>query len=798
MNQIVELALNARTVADVDALETELRAHGATDIRFLGDRETNWSTLSNAADPKPLLFERVTNQFDALIDAQVLRQSIPASELSSPARAAQSLFGIPREGVGGLTRAERERIGKTARIVLLDSDDSRRRPTIAFRDFGVGVAREDAPRTILSLEASNKLSKPYQHGIFGKGGSLASMFSSATVVVARRQPDLLGIGQEDEVSVAVVRRDDRDDYGLPFFRYLVGASDGLPWACPASTAAEFDPGVYVAHVNFEADRMGEHTWQQDDSIYAYAETVLFRPTLPFSLADDRTSPQVNKRPEGRGLSILSGLGRRLDGLEAQPDMASDDAAAAPLIRRTGLSSIPISDVGTARIRWWLFRDNNRRRSYVARGYVVVFTHDGQVHHSWDQQRFQTMVPNRRRVAERILVEVDLEEVPRKQRIQIFSSMRDSLRKTQEARRLEEAIATWLAQDPDLEEAESRFTKDALQKSAQQISRRFLDRLNRAIAAKVPTVQILESEKSRGTKPRPPKKPEELHSEPTAFTGPEQLTIIPGETHIFYMSINAVDGFVPDRGQIELDPGPSAFRLSVGDLRRGRIQLAITPDLATSLGQQQTGVTLTWLRSSGGVGTLHWPIEVRLVAERAKQAPKQPPPNDKAKQVEGARRSVIALVWNHLEQNRASGWTEETAGDLQRITGKVLGETYPDTYEHLKDVESEIPTIVLNEEFAPWSGYKRGSAIKGDVALNLRRERYGIALGVAIANLWVQEETIAKRYTRWQANGSGGEGPEIALTETQKRRAVGQAARGILALLPDFDYLTAELEEKTFV
>lgn len=801
MNRIVEMALNARTVADVDALERELIAAGATRIRFLGDRETNWSTLSNAADPKPLLFERATNEFDSVLELEVQRQHPNVAALTSPEVAARTLLGIPKAGIAEMGRAERARLGKLSTIVLFDSDQSRRRPTIAFRDFGTGVARKEAPYTVLSLDASNKLSRPYQHGVFGKGGSLACMFSDATIFVMRRQPELLGRGEKDEVTIAVVRRDDRDDFRLPFFRYLVcDVSEdpkGLPWACPAAEAEEFEPGVYVAHVNYQADHMGEHMWNQEGSIYAYAETVLFRPVFPFTLADQRTT--ANQRPEGRGPSILSGLALRLDALAAASESKDpQEAEAAALLRKSEFSSVPVPGLGTVRVRWWLFKDHDRRRSYVARGYVSVFTHDGQVHHSWDQQRFQTVVPGRRRVAERIFVEVDLEHVARKPRIEILSSMRDALRKTPEARKLEEVIAAWLESDPDLADAESRFTREALQRSAQRITKNFLEKLNRAIAAKVPTLEVLETKKGRVPKPKPPKPPEELYPEPTSFTGPMAITAVPGEAHVFYMSLNAKDGFVPRRGEIELRNAPVAaeLTLSVGDLRRGRIQLAVTASKAAGLGSHEAELALSWIRTSGGGAELRWPISITLMAERPEPAAR--PKKEGIGQVEGKKRSVIALVWNRVENNRASGWTEDTAGDLQRLPGRVLAEKDPELYADLKDVDAEVATIVLNEDFTPWTGYKRASALSGDLAMQGRSDRYGIALGVAIANLWVREESLAKRQAAWQTKQNGGDEPEKPMNEAQRRRAITEAARGILALLPDFDRLATEVEEETAI
>src|SRR6266550_3242769 len=98
MNRVVQMALNARTNADVATLEEELGRSGAHRVRFLGDRDTNWSTLSNAADPKGLIFERATNELDALIELEVQRQRPKLAMLSSPAVAAQKLFGLPSSG----------------------------------------------------------------------------------------------------------------------------------------------------------------------------------------------------------------------------------------------------------------------------------------------------------------------------------------------------------------------------------------------------------------------------------------------------------------------------------------------------------------------------------------------------------------------------------------------------------------------------------------------------------------------------------------------------------------------------
>ena len=162
---------------------------------------------------------------------------------------------------------------------VLDSDDSVSRPTIGFRDHGIGVARNEAPSTILSIEGTNKLDKSYLHGVFGKGGSVACMYCAATVIISRKQPELLADGEPDLVTLVVVREDDSSDARLPYFRYLVSPEDELPYGVEFSET-DFEPGTHVLHIGYHADRLTEQTWEKEESIYAFAETVLFRPTLP--------------------------------------------------------------------------------------------------------------------------------------------------------------------------------------------------------------------------------------------------------------------------------------------------------------------------------------------------------------------------------------------------------------------------------------------------------------------------------------------------------------------------------------
>lgn len=767
--ELIVAAANARTIADVERIEVELvKQFGLRHERYLGDNEANWSEVSASVDPRVVLFERTVNMWDAILE--MLAQRRQDFGAGSPSEAAFRFLGVPLGGPAEMNQTERKRIAELCTMTLHDSDDSLKRPTIGSRDYGIGIATREMPETILSLVRSNKLRKPYLHGVFGKGGSVACMFSMATVIISRKQPDLLVDGEEDRVSLAVVRQGDRDDVGLPFFRYLVGPDDRLPYSVPASET-DFEPGTLVLHIGYQAERLGRENWNQDSSIYAFAETLLFRPTLPWQLHDAR-SGHANQRPASRRAepAVVMGLGQRLD---ASAD--SDD-----LLDASRAASLDIPGVGQVTARYWLFETEGQVRSRAARGHTAVFTTGGHVHHVWSRQHFKTLVPRRPRVADRIIVEIDTSLVPQKQRVQIFTSFRDALLKSDKGAALEQGVIDWLSKNVSLEEAERTLTRRSFQAAGSSISAAFQRRLNRAFRAKLPGIITTGRD---DTPPPPPRPPEELYPEPTTFTGPEEIHVLPGVRKTVYMQCNAVDGFVPDNAEIEITASSgSTPSTGIGELRRGRLQISLLFEAATPLGDSGLEIGLSFLRSAGGYTTLSWPITVHVVSELPRREPRTRGKNHKRLD----ERGDIAFIWKKQE-----GWDDKVVGELQDVPGEILAETNPAVYGELAGVTKAIPTVVLNDHYGELRAYLNQVAYRGDAAVDNRRDRYGLAVGVAVANLYFREQEIQDKHTAWSHQGNGGDEPTKPMNDEQKRRALVHAARGVIALLPDFDELAGE-------
>jgi hypothetical protein len=201
------------------------------------------------------------------------------------------------------------------------------------------------------------------------------------------------------------------------------------------------------------------------------------------------------------------------------------------------------------------------------------------------------------------------------------------------------------------------------------------------------------------------------------------------------------------------------------------------------------LVLTWVRQNGGLGRIPWQIQIDAVTTLTPHAPGKPPTG--TSQQPSKDSGDIALIW----QGRDAGYAEDTVGDLTEVKGDVLAAADP-VYADLKGKEDLVTTIVLNPEFTAWQRYLRSVGKNAsDAALDGRRERYAIGVGVVVANLVQAEKKIRRKHDAWAGGKNGAEEPSKPMTDEQLRRALAEAAGGVVALLPDFDELVKELGEK---
>jgi hypothetical protein len=185
-------------------------------------------------------------------------------------------------------------------------------------------------------------------------------------------------------------------------------------------------------------------------------------------------------------------------------------------------------------------------------------------------------------------------------------------------------------------------------------------------------------------------------------------------------------------------------------------------------------------ASGGLGRLPrqpWTVKVHVVPELEERKPSGGGRADKA------TTGDVAFIWSRPEEQ--DSWTPQVAGDLQPYKGSDLAVLNPIAYAGLKHIQDTLPTIVLNQEFPDWLRYRDAVAPKvSDEAWQGRKDRYGLALGVTVAHLYLSEQKLRDKHEAWKLKGNGGPEPSQPMTLDQLQRAVAEAARGVIALMPD--------------
>lgn len=230
----------AASLVDLESVLDSFRLSVNTKWRPLG-RENNRGTIELSADPARSAVERITNGIDAVIEAEHQRHGgVP--ECRSPREAAASWLGIPDQGLSAMTPTERRSLAQRVTIAL-EPGDGRESRIVQVRDRGIGIAPQDMPSTILSLNESNKLQKHYLAGAYGQGGSTTFSFCRYTLIASRRKDFAVGF--------TVVRFLDLppEEYKIGHYVYLVFADGSLAQA--DLNIQEFPEGTLVRHFGYD-------------------------------------------------------------------------------------------------------------------------------------------------------------------------------------------------------------------------------------------------------------------------------------------------------------------------------------------------------------------------------------------------------------------------------------------------------------------------------------------------------------------------------------------------------------------
>jgi hypothetical protein len=537
----------------------------------------------------------------------------------------------------------------------------------------------------------------------------------------------------------------------------------MPWSVDADQVPDFFPGTHLAIIGFEAEGIGVSRLGDERSIDSLVDTRLFRGVLPVELVTPDMPDRANRT------TLLKGLGRRL---EANP--RAD--------RLEGEDVLPVNLQGhtyTLPVHFYVFAagDSGSRRRFVARDHALLLLSNGQVHAHWTAAdiRNRTTLP---KLADRVLVTVDTDALPLGLRTSLFTADRTELLRSADAVRLEHEVIAFLEDWPDLRAANDDLVRDAIRHSNTGRSTASVAlRIDRAYQVSHGDLRPLRDETNavaRRRNPAVPRVASVLLDDPTLLEGPTRVYADPGQTVGIRLALNARDGFLPRRSTLHVTAEHLDIDVeqdvTVGELRRGCVRVSVAIPLDAESGTTTIAFAVpAWVNQRGGLSeSLACTVMLSVGVDGDVDGGAGPPRSE----VRVEPRPQVAVLWtSHASEE---GWSAATAGDVDEIPGNVLAEADANYLVWL-NVLDPIPVVKINEEFAPLKAYAASRARSvGDEGVARAKDRYAVGVGLHLL---------------------------LTHRDAQRRRAVGQAvdddvisatradaARAVLAVLPDFDAL----------
>jgi hypothetical protein len=756
---IVRAALEASTTDDAERVQKMIAADiGARYERPAGDRWNNHGMLSSVGNREHKLLEVVTNAQDAVLERLALKRfgSRDQVPFSTPHEAAVSLLGDrPWKDVADMVTIEMRESDPPVR--------TSKRLTAVVGDVGCGIANDYLSQSLLFLGTSHKDKAPWQQGAFGLGGAQTFRHAKAVVIVTRPHPDTKP--HDDSITVAVCQwREHEKGKGL---YYLVTSDwadgnnlDARPWSAPASAFPEFEGGTHVALISYEISGYAVVRHGADKSLERVIGTRLFEPVTPVSLIN-----QIDKKEPVRG---LRGLARQLE---------ENPRRDRKLIRDTMPYRVN-GETAHLPIKCYYFaaeRDTpGDKRSVVAAEHAVMFTSNGQVHKHWSPQELRNRT-ELRHLYDRVLIVVELDELPIKLRTNLFPPDRSGLMDNEHAQKLERNLIEWL-NDPDGELFEldrellrKALTSDRNGRPTINIARQ----IGRALKFKGGFGLIGGRSGGEGRRRRT-QQVVDLYPDPTTLEGPAQAQIEQGATRGIRFHINANDEFLSSRrGELELvcdHPDIGDREITVGELRKGYVRVTIAMADGAELGDFTLLASLRgWQRASGGIGAdLEWTTKLTVIEPREERQSK-PRSSSEDPDAEG---ELVGVAWRG--EGDFDDWHPGVPGHVEAVEAKLLAEEADDYKELEKLGDAKVPTIFLNRDYSPLKRYEaaRAKDLTGE-GIERARDRYAVGAGLGLL--------LLDRDLKAKCNGAG-------LSDAAELTAKQAAAQSALVMMPQYDKL----------
>lgn len=732
---------NARTLDDVQDIKDYLSKHT---WRPVGGRPNNAGIIDVGTSPGAALVERITNGADAMLE---LAFALKPGQAKTPFEAAVEYYGVPVNGLAGMTDAKRRKLAENISVSLHDSGIDRR-PTVVVHDKGIGLTPEMAPDTILSLNDSNKLSKLYLMGTYNQGGSASLSFSKVTIVISRRHGNLLN-GYGDRIAFTIIEQRDDSTKKVASYEYM-SQPDGTIFGLSPSSLPKMTHGTRIIHIGFDLQIAGP--WSTDP--YYFLQAALPSLPLPYLFGGDRTKPWKDPNSDR---PMIGNAARLNDWQKAKGDIEVPHLEDA--YQDLGM-------YGKIRVRYWVVRrplDSDKTSdalaSYVQPKTAISISLNGQRQdtesRAWINARVKLPYLHKN-----LVVQIDADQLTQQAKKELFSSVRERARQSDVRNAIYERVAELLTDDDELRRLDDEERQRQLKRTTKTVNDKLRKRLSKWIKTAIKGEQKpgkgqppmgggdggtpkSTSGKSGGSStPRDtddthlPLVPTELKFERDAVTVDQG-----GRAHVM-VAINAKNGYLPDHDaelSITVDgPDPSSVNVTTRTkLMGGKARWVIVATEDAPVGDYKVSASLTL--PSGVVLDDVLPVTVKV-------------PKPVSKDQGGGSEPETGPNVNWIVRSEwTAEWNEKKVGEIR----EGLDET----------------DIIINRHFGPLDSALSAAGLT-QATVELREDRYLMPVAYAV---WAQKHEL---------NKLAAAGEDEPSEEWLQRELARMAEAVIIAITPD--------------
>jgi hypothetical protein len=450
---------------------------------FYGERDSNFSSIGLGSNAGRSLTERVTNAIDGVLEkwASLSSGALP----SSPMEAAQKWFGRPPStAINGLFSKTRDfstnGYDRLVKVVMTAGDDDKS-PTIDVVDDGIGIAPSDFPKTILSLQAGNKITKRYLAGAFGQGGASTLAFSDYVLIVSRgiNSPELIGF-----TIIKLMRLG--DPYKEDAYVYLTVQQPDGTFTVPTCNTKEpinayhskshkpepLVTGTLVRHFGYSLDGLHSTLGPSPGNLYHLLQNMMFDPLLPFRIIDLRKDGTTKDELITGSRNRLMKYTEEVDETDTESEESEESGTRLRHYAPREMVSARSDEAPTIGVEYWV--PLNRRKSgdkikqrnssnelFVDKNNPIVGTMNGQNQGEMSSRLLRQL--DLSMVAKHIVIHLDASQASTDTRRGLFSSTREKFKEGPVLNELTSIIINMLREDETLQEIERELLESVLKK-----------------------------------------------------------------------------------------------------------------------------------------------------------------------------------------------------------------------------------------------------------------------------------------------------------------------------------------------